>query len=232
VSERHRQNLERRYPWLAAKFHVIPNGYDPEDFEEVPPRRPPQAGETIRFLYAGSLRGNQEVGRFFEVFGRMASDGHPISLELLGAFDPHFRQAAVADIDRAHLRINDSVPHADAIRAMAEAHVLVLFTGPARSGTDTTTGKLFEYMALRRPILLVGPRGPAAELVAGSGAGVVAEPADRPRLEEAILVAAEMAMQPRFAGAADDVVARFDRRALAARWTSLLRGISAGAGRP
>jgi glycosyltransferase involved in cell wall biosynthesis len=228
VSEQHRQNLERRYPRLTARLHVIPNGYDPEDFGNVPPRRPAQQGETVRFLYAGSLRGNQETGRLFEVFGRMASEGHPILLEMLGAFDTHFRRAAMAGIDSARLRIHDSVPHADAIRAMADAHVLVLFTGPAKSGTDTTTGKLYEYLALRRPILLIGPPGQAADLIATLGAGVVAGPTDVLGIERAIEQAVRLGSNISLGVTGDSDIRRFDRVKLAEDWSDLLSRVLGG----
>ncbi len=105
---------------------------------------------------------------------------------------------------------------------MAEADVLLVFTVGLGIGVNTMTGKVYECMALRRPILLVGPEGPAAELVGASGAGLVADPFDRPGLEAAIKGAVELARDPSFTGASDEVLARFDRRHLAERWSALL----------
>ena len=223
VSEASRTSLQLRYPRLAHRFHAITNGFDPDDLGAIPPRSPSPRGEPAKFLHAGSLRGNQIVGHFFEMFGSLArSQPGSLTLELLGEIDPHFRDAALRGADPGSLRLRTSVPHSDALAAMAESDVLVVFIGGGGAGADTMTGKLFEYLALRRPILLVGPPGPAADLVAGSGAGVVADPNDRAQLQAAISKVAALAADPSFAGAPDTVIARFDRRSLAARWATLL----------
>jgi glycosyltransferase involved in cell wall biosynthesis len=174
VSEQSRAVLQARYPSRAGRFWAITNGFDAADLVELPERRAVAPDQVIRFLYAGSLRGIQDVGLFLEVFGRAARAHGRLHLDLLGPVEPRFRDLAHADIHPDHVRVTDGVPHAAALREMAEADVLLVFIGGGGAGADTMTGKLFEYIALRRPILLVGPPGPAADLVAGSGAGVVA----------------------------------------------------------
>lgn len=223
VSEASRMALDRRYPSLVGRFHAITNGYDPDDVGAMPARRAVPPGDVTRFLYAGSLRGNQVVGNFLEVFGTVArAQQAGLSLELLGPVDPPFRELALRVIDAGSTRLSSSVPHSEALGAMAKSDVLVVFTGGGGAGADTMTGKLFEYMALRRPILLIGPPGPAADLVAGSGAGVVADPWDRDELQAAMSKVAGLAADPSFAGAPDETIVQFDRRSLALQWAKLL----------
>ena len=227
ASEMECEVLRGRYPRLHG-FEAIDNGFDPADLAGLPARVPAAPGDPVRFLYAGSLRGPQDVGAFLEVFGDMAKhEPGRLRLDLLGPIGPRFRSLATTAIGGNAVGISDAVPHAEALRAMSAADVLLVFTGGGGIGVNTMTGKLYECIALRRPIMLIGPEGPAADLVRSSGAGVVADPDDAPGLRAAIQRAAELARDPSFTGAPDQVLARFDRRRLAERWSALLAEVVA-----
>jgi glycosyltransferase involved in cell wall biosynthesis len=223
VSELSRDLLRAKYPSHGNRIHAISNGFDPEDLVGLPVRRP--ADQEVQFLYAGALQGTQDVGRFFEAFGREATASTSIVLVLMGAIEPRFGDAAEVAIGRSHVTIQPGAPHADALRRMATADVLVSFTAGGGAGAATMTGKLYEYIALRRPVLLIGPAGPAADLVARSGAGVVAEAHDLDSIRRAIGEVTQMAADPAFAGASDAVVSVFDRRRLAETWGDVLHSV-------
>jgi hypothetical protein len=108
--------------------------------------------------------------------------------------------------------------------------VLVVFTGQGGAGAATMTGKLYEYLGVRRPILVVGPDGPAVDLVRSAGAGVTAPPDDGPALRAALDEVMRLARDADYAGASAEVLDRFDRRTLAAEWNTVLRNVLAGSG--
>ena len=82
-------------------------------------------------------------------------------------------RAGVQDL----VRCCGDVSHEESLRLQREADVLLLTMAASLPGEQATvTGKLFEYMDARRPILLVGcPDGAAADLVRSSGCGVAVE---------------------------------------------------------
>jgi hypothetical protein len=123
--------------------------------------------------------------------------------------------------------IEAPVSHAEAIRRMKAAGVLVVILNAREAWAGTITGKVFEYLAVRRPILLVGPRGAASDLIEQSGAGVVGDPRDAAALEASIEKVAALAIDPEFTGASDEVLARYDRRHQAEAWSGILGPISA-----
>jgi glycosyltransferase involved in cell wall biosynthesis len=228
VSEQSRDVLRARYPSLHDRFEAISNGFDPADLADLPARRPSRADGPVRFLYAGSLRGTQVVGEFLDVFGELANrEPGRLRLDLLGPIGSRFRSLAISAIRTESIGIGGPVSHAHALHAMADADVLVVFTGGGGAGADTMTGKLYECLGVRRPILLVGPDGPAAELVRSSGAGVVADPHDRSALRSAIERAAVLGRADSFTGAREEVLRAFDRRHLAERWSALLSQVVA-----
>jgi hypothetical protein len=108
---------------------------------------------------------------------------------------------------------------------LAESHVLVVVVEGGGAGPASMTGKIYEYLALRRPILVLGPEGVASRLVTDSGAGVAANPTDRSQLGQAIATVINMARDADFAGAPTEVLQRFDRRLLAAEWARLLKRV-------
>jgi glycosyltransferase involved in cell wall biosynthesis len=76
------------------------------------------------------------------------------------------------------------VAHADAVREMSAASVLLLFVPP---GDLAPSGKLFEYLSSGRPVLCVAPReNLASRLVREWHAGTVVDPTDAAAIEEAI----------------------------------------------
>ena len=168
ASARECEVLQDRYPRLRSRFEAIDNGFDPADLAGFPARLPAAPDRPVRFQFAGSLQDSQDVGPFMEVFGDLARrEPGSRRLDLLGPIGPRARSLATSAIPPESVGIAPPVPHAEALRAMAEADVLLVFTVGLGIGVNTMTGKVYECMALRRPILLVGPEGPAAELVRG-----------------------------------------------------------------
>ena len=81
-------------------------------------------------------------------------------------------------------------------------------------------------------MLCVSPKRLAAEAVRESGCGLALEPEDARSIERAI---EELARDPegweaRHYAPREDVIARFDRRALAGRLAAVLDGVAAGTG--
>jgi glycosyltransferase involved in cell wall biosynthesis len=226
VSDLMRQRLVERRPQMADRVVALPNGFDPEDMVAAPARLAVGPTDPVRFLYAGRLNRQQQVGRFFERFGLFAAGTPPAcSLDLLGTLDPDHVRAARASITPGAITVRMTIPHNDAVQAMARADVLVMVTTGGGAGPATMTGKLYEYLALRRPILLIGRDGAAAELVRSSGAGVAADPDDAAQIDQALARVIEIARDDRFKGASDEIVQRFDRRSLAADWSALLADV-------
>jgi glycosyltransferase involved in cell wall biosynthesis len=224
VSESSKELYARRYPSIARRIHVIPNGFDPEDLPAgIGEHRPPGPGEPVRFLHAGSLRYRQrDPGPLLEAFGRSARADSTLVLHLLGSVSPTNEARARAAIPAASLSLDGFVSHDEALRRMAAADVLVVISSVSEAGGGTLTGKIFECLAVRRPILLISPPGPAADLVKTADAGLVADPGDGEGLAGAIVRSAALARAGGVAGARPEVLARYDRSVQAASWSRLL----------
>jgi glycosyltransferase involved in cell wall biosynthesis len=224
VSEASRSLYADRYPAIADRLHVIQNGFDPEDLpSDQGARRQADEEGPVLFMHPGSLRYERRRGDvLFDAFGVVAGENPTFVLHLLGSVSPSNVARAQESIPAPNLSLDGFVPHEEALRRMAGADVLVVISSVSEAGAGSMTGKIFECLAVKRPILLVSPPGPAADLVKSSGAGVVADPRDPVALQMAIREAARLARWPEFQGADPEVMARFDRRVHAERWSAIL----------
>jgi glycosyltransferase involved in cell wall biosynthesis len=231
VSAESAAGYAQRYVGTQTRFVAIPNGFDPDDIVGLERRVAATSDRPVRFVFAGSLRGSQEVGDFFLAFGGWAGqEGTVGHLSLIGSIAPEFAREARASVAPRALTIQGPASHAEALSMMAGADVLVVFTGGGGAGTNTMTSKIFEYLAMRRPILLVGPAGPAADLVVAANAGFVTRPGDLRSIQHAISAAADLAMSPAFTGMQQDILDLFDRRNQARTWAALFLEVAGSRG--
>jgi glycosyltransferase involved in cell wall biosynthesis len=163
---------------LSAKLNrpveVVYNGYEPA----VSPAPPPALhGDRLLIRYTGRIWEERLPAGLFRCLKELAAVGAPVRVEFYGQkLDAVERAAARSGVqDLVHCCAE--VSHEEALRLQREADVLLLTMAESLPGErETLTGKLFEYMNARRPILLVGcPDGAAADLVRTSKCGVAIE---------------------------------------------------------
>ena len=134
---------------------LVPNGYDPEDFAATP---------AVEKIFSVALCGSvthianpQTLIEGFRVFIEMGQlTSNQARLRLVGADLLGKVSSWVADNRLApFVEIIGYVPHAQAVAAMQQAAVLVYVAAPGTS-IVTVGGKIYEYLAARRPVLCIG----------------------------------------------------------------------------
>lgn len=212
----------------SAHFAVIPNGFDGEAIKPSAPRAPNPA--RFEVVHAGSVYFGRSAGPFIEAAGRLAAEdpafGRAFRLRLLGALDEGAREEIASTV--AHYGLEKRVayegqlPHAEALAAMRGADLLLLLANTTEGAEATVPGKLFEYLAVRRPVLAVAPRASETEeVVSRTRAGWLAAPGDPEAVEAALRAAwrAHAAGEPFEPNEAE--VARFERSHQAAELAAL-----------
>jgi hypothetical protein len=139
---------------------------------------------------------------------------------MIGPFLPEQVEAARERIPAAGLSVEPFMAHRSVLRRMADWDALCVI---ATDGRASMAGKLYECLALRRPVVVIAPEGPATRLVRALEAGAIADPEDADGIREAIATALRMGAT--FEGASDEQLAPYDRRRQAERWSQLLRGL-------
>jgi len=157
-----------------APVHAIPNGYEPADFPPVGSHR----SEKFTIAYFGAVYTGRDPRPVLEALDLLV-ERQAVDLEdVQVVFHTPFGDSARAD-PPAHLREfrcgravtwSDWVPYAEMVKRQQEATVLLLLTSPGALGV--TPGKVFGYLASRRPILSVpSDNGVVDALLAETGGG-------------------------------------------------------------
>lgn len=158
VSPQQTQVLAAHLPAESHKFVTITNGFDPDDFAAAVPSESPQ--RSFRIVYTGRLdrvRAHRQLIDGLRCFAaEMARIGERCTLRIAGhAGDWLLNQLRAAPLD---LKFDGYLSHPEAIAAMRSADVLLLPMPGGRNAETIISGKVFEYLAAGKPILVVGPK--------------------------------------------------------------------------
>ncbi len=142
----------------------------------------PMAGEgTFRIVYAGVFYDAQRPDTFLAALAQFvaAHPDAPVAADFYGLVPPDFGPF-VANLGLgAMVTYHGYLPHRALAGRLAGASLLWMTVGERPGAEGISTGKLFEYVGTRRPILgLVPLRGTAAEALRAYGAAWVVAPGD------------------------------------------------------
>jgi hypothetical protein len=80
------------------------------------------------------------------------------------------------------------LPHSEVIVEQQKSRVLLLLVNNTKNAKGILTGKFFEYMAAKTPVLAIGPvDGDLAAIVKETGCGLISDFSDEVSLEKNIL---------------------------------------------
>ena len=169
-SETKRLFLAKNPMLPAAKFHVLPNGYDESDFSQ--PSQPPQ--DCLRITHTGTITELYHIKRLLEAVVACAA-AHPAvpwRLRFVGQVSAQLRgQITGAGLSEITEYIG-FVPHEQSVAYLMESSVLLMAIPNVPRNLGILPGKVFEYLAAGKPILCVGPAGSDADnLLRECGAG-------------------------------------------------------------
>ncbi|MEU9506129.1 glycosyltransferase [Micromonospora sp. NPDC048170] len=233
-----------RYPEVADRMMVVPNGWDRDllSVVEAPPAEASrEAAAPLRFSYLGTVTAAQPVEALVEAFAsaRQHPDIADSTLNVYGHLG-FFRGSDVQLLERLGLdpargqtddaatgvRYRGPVAKTDVATAYAESDVLVFLAGGARY---VTSGKIFEYMASGKPIVSVHAPGIAAtEVLAGYPLWFNADSLEPERIAQTMIAAGKMArdLTPEAREAAKRHAATYTRDRVLAPLESELRRLA------
>ncbi len=229
-----RERFLEKYDFLHPEHvHVLTNGFDPEDFEQGGAGAEPLL-EPGRFHLVGT--GNIEAmfdrRPFYRAIAAVCAARPEIARDLrvtlVGAKAEPYREDLRALGLEDRVRFPGWVPHSESLRYLREADALVMCQLPhAGGGGEKLSGKSFEYLNMRKPILCLTVPGITADLLRESRLGVLVDPFDQDGIERALADLHERRGRP--AAADEAVIERFDRRRLTERLARLFDELDAAA---
>jgi glycosyltransferase involved in cell wall biosynthesis len=184
-----KSNLIRKYPFIESKIETITNGFDPDDFKNLKIGK-----KTGKFTitYVGSIYGLLTAKPFLTALKALVEEKKGFKEKAEAVFVGNCgketsRLVRELGLDE-NVRFVGYVPHRKGLEFMVNSQaLLLLITLEGSKGERILTGKLFEYLASRKPIIaLVPENGLAANVIKSLKAGTVVSPRDAQRVKTAI----------------------------------------------
>lgn len=188
VSDPISDEIRGHYP--DVRVQTLMNAVDLDDFRDLPD----VSVDTGRFVvtYTGNFFGRRSPRPFLEAVDRLLLRRPELTDTLVVRFIGSLKEGDGSWID-GNERLSRMVeritfmPYAEALAHQRSSDMLYLAIASGDRHQGEVTGKLFEYLGARRPILaVVPPDGAAATLVRELDAGVIVSP-DAPADIERVL---------------------------------------------
>jgi glycosyltransferase involved in cell wall biosynthesis len=158
-------------PAVRSKVIEITNGYDEMDFS-IQTDDQSVYDSSQNWVHVGTTIWDR-FAPLVDAIARLEKEPsvlQDITFTFHGWCDPRVPEAAKL-LNTGSFVFKSAVPHSHAISLMQQSEVLILLLGAQRHWARIYPGKLFEYLRAGKPVLGVGPRGVAAELIERCGVG-------------------------------------------------------------
>lgn len=203
---------------VDRKYYFIPNGFDEEDM-----RVSEQEIETDRHFsitHIGSLTKSRNPEKLWQVLSELVKSDREFANDLvihnIGKLDFSVKESLRQSGLEKHLKVTDYLPHNRVIVKQREASVLLLLINNTPNANLILTGKIFEYMASKRPIFCIAPTGgDAARIIRETKCGEVFDFNAPAEIKKGILNWYQQFKEGQLHAQCDDIE-RFERKKLTA----------------
>ena len=167
-------SLKEEFSKTANRVEVITNGFDDEVITENSIIK--DAKFTISYICLLPKQSNPRV--LFNVLKDLCSKNEDFKNDLKLNFIGDISDEVKTEISKNKLNENTNfvgyVNHREAVEYQKKAQVLLLLIPNIEKSKGILTGKLFEYLTAKRPILAIGPEeGDLSEILKETNAGVI-----------------------------------------------------------
>jgi hypothetical protein len=172
-----------------CNYHVITNGFDEDDF---PINQNLRTNTKFSITHVGVLMKKSNPENLWSILRELTEVNeefmNDLEIKLAGKVDYSIINSIKKNNLFPYLTKINYLPHEEIVEFQKQASVLLLLIPNTDNSKLIITGKLFEYLAARRPVLAIGPTdGDAAEIINDTKAGMISGFGDNNRLKNNIL---------------------------------------------
>jgi glycosyltransferase involved in cell wall biosynthesis len=189
------QDMKRQFEEMGSrKIRVIPNGFDPDDFDT--PFGEESSGSKLdpkfSLTHIGTIVASRNPISLWRVLSELVAENKDLAndlvVRLVGAADYAVNRSLEETNLRSWVEKVEYLPHQQAIGMLKKSQVLLLLINDTPNAKGILTGKFFEYMNAGRPILAIGPKGGEADqILKETGTGQLIDFQDMNKLKSLIL---------------------------------------------
>ncbi len=170
-------------------YDIITNGFDRED---VNPANLVELDRKFSISYIGTMVSTRNPIAFWEAIQSILKEnkdfGNDLVIKLVGKVDFKVRDSVEQFGLSGYVENIGYTPHKKVVKIQQQSQVLLLVINDTPNSGMILTGKFFEYLAARRPVLCLGPvDGDAAKILNQTNAGLISGFRDSEKMKEHIL---------------------------------------------
>lgn len=158
----------------AKRVETITNGFDTADYDNTPV----ELDKDFTIAHFGTINKARNPVVLWNALSVMLKEnpelGNCLNLKFIGRIDA----SVIASLQETgllkYLRKTEFIPHNEVVTKERESQLLLLLINNTPNAEGILTGKFFEYLAAKRPILAIGPtKGDVANILNHSKAGEI-----------------------------------------------------------
>ncbi|MBS1637168.1 MAG: glycosyl transferase family 1 [Bacteroidetes bacterium] len=175
-------------PYPSGKFSTITNGYDEEDVYNGPLEK----DSKFSMAHIGSLVKSRNPVTLWKALSELTHENpdfkRDLEIKLVGKVDYAVKESIDAFGLSEFVRKIEYLPHSEVIKEQQRSKVLLLLVNKTKNAKSILTGKFFEYMAAKVPIIAIGPKdGDLAKIIHETQAGLISDFEETDVLKQNIL---------------------------------------------
>jgi hypothetical protein len=163
-------------------------GYDPADYTDLKSMK----SSKFSLVHIGIMGYDRNPKVFFEVVKELCNENNEfkesIEIILVGQVDYSVKESYEKQGLEKYISNKGSVPRAEALRFISLSPVLLLLLNQQENALGRVPGKLFEYLAVRKSILCLGPENSdVANILRTSKSGATIEYDNHTKIKSSLL---------------------------------------------
>ncbi|MDP2088949.1 MAG: glycosyltransferase family 4 protein [Flavobacteriaceae bacterium] len=166
-------SMKENYSKFSNNITVITNGYDTENSNEKVP-----LDQKFSITHIGLMNADRNHPFFWKVLSEFSADNesfkNDLEIKLIGKVDETVLKS-IQDLGlQSNLNLIPYIPHDEVINCQLTSQILLLSINNVPAAKGIITGKVFEYLQSKRPILAIAPLdGDLAAILKETNAGEV-----------------------------------------------------------
>ena len=166
------ETMKEKFLQHTKKIEVLTNGFD--TIEDLSTQK---LDEKFSITHVGLMNSDRNPTILWEVLNEISNTNlnfkNDLRIKLIGKLD----DAVIQDLKVFDHNTIETIPyldHKDVGKYQASSQILLLSINEVPSAKGIITGKIFEYLQAKRPILAIGPEdGDAAMILKNTNAGTI-----------------------------------------------------------
>ena len=179
--------MKLNYNKFSNVVKTITNGFDGEIVLTKT-----ELDEKFTLTHIGLMNADRNPKILWEAISELISENNNFKkdfiLKLIGKVDATVTESISKYKLQNNLELINYVTHNEVVNFQKKSQVLLMLVNNVPSAKGIITGKIFEYLMAKRPILAIAPtKGDLAEIIKQTNSGSVVDFSDKDALKNAIL---------------------------------------------